>query len=69
MKANFDKRRVIGRKIVDVDLRPFQSDPRYPAERAHDVIFTLDNGAQISFVVEETEVGEYGICPCYRKPR
>lgn len=62
----FDKRRVIGRKIVDVRLNPFQSDPNHPRSRAHDAVIVLDNGAEIGFLVQETEIGEYGVYPVLR---
>lgn len=69
MKLNFDKRRVVGRRIAAVNLRSFMARPDTDrSARAHDVEFVLDNGARIRFMAEETECGEYGIRPIYVKP-
>lgn len=61
MKAT--TKHLLGRRIVAVNFRPFKARP---GERsmAHDPIITLDNGRKLFFIVEETEVGEYGICLC-----
>lgn len=56
----WDKRKVIGRRIVDVELRSF---PDGRGGRAHAPQIILDNGRAIRFVVEETEHGEYGVQP------
>jgi len=55
-------RLLIGRKIVAFDLRPFD-DGRNGT--AHSPIFTLDNGATITFTTEETDIGDYGVFPRY----
>jgi hypothetical protein len=52
---------LIGRKIVAVNLRSF---PDGKGGTATDPLLTLDNGRRIWFVVDETEVGEYGVCIC-----
>lgn len=57
MKAN--KNHLIGRTITAVDMRPF---PDGRGGTAHDPVITLDNGRVLWFVVDETEVGEYGVC-------
>lgn len=49
---------LIGRKILLVDLRAFD-DGR--GGRAFAPEITLDDGSTLSFVVQETETGEYGI--------
>lgn len=61
-------RLLVGRKIVAVDLQPFDDDR---GGIAHNPRITLDNGAVIFFVAEETDVGDYGIWPGYQpiKPR
>jgi hypothetical protein len=51
------KRDLIGRKIVAVDFKPFDDDM---GSKAHAPVLTLDNGRQVTFVVEETDTGEYG---------
>ena len=50
-----------GRKIVGVKLRPF-SDGR--GGKATSPLLVLDNGKTVWFTVDETEVGEYGVCIC-----
>lgn len=64
MKAT--KRDLVGRKIVAINWQPFNpnlGDSNRP-NRATDPILTLDNGRKLWFVVQETEVGEYGIEIC-----
>ena len=59
------KQQLIGRRIVAVDWRPF--DTGRPliagagARMTHNPILYLDNGTALQFTVEETEVGEYGV--------
>lgn len=53
-----DKRSLVGRTITAVDYRPF-SDGK--GGMAHNPVIKLDNGREIYFLVEETEVGEYGV--------
>lgn len=57
-------RRLEGRTIVRAVV-PTARDGHYRTT-THDVVLYLDNGAQVHFVVEETEHGaSYGICPVY----
>lgn len=66
MKAK--PRDLIGRTIVEVAFRPFQSRPHTdPRARAHSPLITLDNGNRLFFVTEETECGEYGTKICINK--
>lgn len=51
---------VIGHRIVKVLLNRFADGI---GGYSYDPVFYLDNGAYIHFVTDETEVGEYGICP------
>jgi hypothetical protein len=57
---------LIGRKIVAVDLQPF--DDRCGGT-AHDPILTLDNGRKVWFVTEETDTGDYGVAICISAAR
>jgi hypothetical protein len=65
--AGFNPKWIIGRTITAVDMRPFRKleDNRI----AHDPVFTLDNGARIFFVTEETGGSEYGTSVCYTPPK
>lgn len=49
---------LIGRTIVDVKTNPFDNGK---GGKAHDPRIVLDNGRELAFCTEETEVGEYGI--------
>ena len=71
-------RAMVGRTIVDVDLHPF--DPENAGqvdgdEYAYNPVVTLDDGTRLFFVVQESEIGEYGVKICRnvqnrkRKPR
>lgn len=51
-------RDLMGRCIVAVDLGRFTDGK---GGWAFDPIITLDNGRKLSFNVQETEVGEYGV--------
>lgn len=53
----FNPRWIIGRTIVDVKTHPFD-DCR--GGTAHKPEITLDNGATIEFLTEETDTGDYG---------
>lgn len=55
-------RLLAGRTIVAVDLRPF---PDGRGSKAYRPVLTLDNGATLSFTVQETESQEYGVRPDY----
>lgn len=52
------RRALIGRRIVDVDLNPFE-DGR--GDRTADPTLILDNGARVFFLVDETEGDGYGV--------
>jgi hypothetical protein len=52
---------LVGRKIVSVDMRPFDDGK---GGVAHNPLLILDNGRRLFFVAEETEVGEYGVQIC-----
>lgn len=58
MKAT--RKHLVGRTITDVSFRPFDAHPGVDRRQAHDPILTLDNGASVRFVTEETDGGEYG---------
>lgn len=51
-------KQLVGRRIVAFDARPFQ-DGR--GGTAHWPIIWLDDGSFLSFEVEETDTGDYGI--------
>ena len=59
----WNKRSVIGRRIVDVRLNSFDGGNEFRRMTCHDVAIVLDDGAEIRFNVEETEVGVYGVEP------
>jgi hypothetical protein len=63
------KRQLVGRKIVDVDWGLFNTGVGRGKKTATQPRLTLDNGARVYFVVEETEVGEYGVTICCTDPR
>lgn len=65
------RRDLIGRKIVAVDLYPFDRNMQDgpvcysgPNRYATNPVLTLDNGRRLSFVVQETDIGEYGVELC-----
>lgn len=53
--------RLKGRRIVKVEMNAFRDGRRGRNSYAHDPIIYLDDGTQIGFVTEETEVGVYGV--------
>lgn len=55
---------LIGKRIVAVDLRSF-SDGRGGV--TYDPHLTLDDGSEVHAVVDETDVGEYGLTLVRRK--
>ena len=63
MKAT--KRDLTGRKIVAVDFRHFRGEDTTHEEmgpiRCTNPVLTLDNGRRVWFLVQETEIGEYGV--------
>lgn len=71
--AKVRPRDLIGRKIVAVKLCRFQTmrDGAKPTDEdywATDPVITLDNGRRLAFIVQETEVGEYGVALCLSAP-
>lgn len=52
-----NKRELVGRTIVDFDLRPWSDK----AGRYTDPLITLDDGSRLHFTTQETESGEYGV--------
>lgn len=61
MKAR--KQDLIGRKIVDVDFRPFPHWD-YPDKLCHNPVLILDNGRRVWFITQETGGSEYGTSIC-----
>lgn len=57
-------RQLVGRTIVAVDFRLFRADDHSPPTWAADPVLTLDNGARVQFVTQETEQGRYGTQIC-----
>lgn len=51
-------KRLRGRRIVKVLLRPFNDELRGTAT---DPLIVLDDGTTLSFLTQETDVGEYGV--------
>lgn len=66
-------RLLVGRKIVAVDLQPFDDldSAGKKIKTSYEPRITLDNGAVLSFVVDEIDCGDgYGVVPMYHsKPR
>lgn len=61
MSLSGDLRRLRGRRLVAVRLRPFD-DGR--GGRTYDPVFEFEGGVTVTFVVGETEYGcEYGVEP------
>jgi hypothetical protein len=59
-------RLLVGRRIVAFDRRAFTDGSGKQCATHHDPIFTLDNGARITFSVTETDSGScYGVEPNY----
>lgn len=58
MRRMVQARQLVGRTIVGFDPCPFD-DGR--GGIAHDPVILLDDGSRLRFVVEETDVGEYGV--------
>ncbi len=56
-------RQLVGRTVVSFNPRPFAARPDAPHPGvAHNPVLILDDGAMLTFFVEETETGEYGVC-------
>ena len=54
----WDRQKIVGQRIVEVNLRPFD-DGRGGVATDPEII--LENGVRLHFTVQETEVGDYGI--------
>ena len=65
MSITANSRLLVGRTITSVELRTRRTEQG----QIHDPVITLDNGARVFFVVQETDEMEYGIKPLYLKPR
>jgi hypothetical protein len=62
MTAAEINRRLRGRRIVKVRVRRFNANiNKKGVVWATDPIIELDDGTLISFLTQETEVGEYGV--------
>jgi hypothetical protein len=75
MSTLANARLLVGRMITAVDLRPWldqvpdgSGTGRTRAIKVYNPVFTLDNGARVTFFVAETEAGEYGVSPIYHSP-
>jgi hypothetical protein len=65
MTTTASSRLLVGRTITSVELHTRRTEQG----QIHDPVITLDNGAKVFFVVQETDEMEYGIRPLYLKPR
>lgn len=54
---------LIGRTIRRIVLRPFGDERAGDGGIAYDPRIELDDGRGLAFLVQETEVGEYGVLP------
>jgi hypothetical protein len=59
-------RLIVGRRIVALDQQPYDGGR---GRIAHYFLLTLDNGARLRGVVDETETGEYGVELIYDPPK
>lgn len=59
------KTKLLGRRIRGVFLRPF---PDGRGGEAYNPSLLLDDGARLTFSVQETESGEYGVTIDYQDP-
>lgn len=69
MSVLANARLLVGRTIVAVDLQSYDDEiatGKKTGQRIHDPRITLDNGAVITFIVQETDNGAtYGVLPMY----
>lgn len=68
---NTRKPRIRGRKIVKIDWNEFNTgrqDSHGKLAKSTDPKFYLDDGSILTFSVEETEIGEYGISVNWHRP-
>ena len=64
-------RNVVGKRIVSMRLNRFntgRSTGRGGKAWSFDPVIELEDGSKITFSVDETEVGSYGITPTYWSP-
>jgi len=57
-----------GRTIVRADLHEWDDSAVAPeglAQTCHTLVLHLDNGAQVQFEVQESELGKFGVTPEY----
>jgi adenosylcobinamide amidohydrolase len=61
MTLSEKKKLLKGRRIVEIRWNAFRRGGGREPGWTSDPVFILDDGTKVSFSVEETEVGEYGI--------
>lgn len=61
------RRSLVGRKIVGVDFKRQYDSSRHV--NFTQPVLTLDNGCELVFVVQETDIGEYGVTILEREAR
>jgi hypothetical protein len=70
MTKSQEMRRIIGKRIARVLLRPFKTDNAgCPAEATYDPRIEFTDGTAMYFSVDETETGEYGVVPHLTKTK
>lgn len=63
---SFNPKWLIGRTVVSVEMNPYRArDAPQDRSIAYNPVITLDNGAQIRFVAQETDGSEYGVAIVY----
>jgi hypothetical protein len=60
------KKRLRGRRIVDIDVEAFRDGK---GGWAWDPTIHLDDGARVYFTTQETEVGRYGVAVSVLEPK
>lgn len=60
LSKSSEVRKVVGKRVKNIRLNPF-SDGR--KRTAYEPVIEFEDGTTMRFVVTETEVGEYGVCP------
>ena len=55
--------KLVGKTIAAVEMHPFRANPDCSVDRrmAHDPVITFTDGTKLRFVVQETEIGVYGV--------
>jgi hypothetical protein len=69
MTDHFNPNWLKRKTVQKVDMNPFERGLYHPRGKTYDPIIWFTDGSRISFVVDETEVGEYGIRISYAKGR